>query len=79
MSSWNMFSVEVSNARAFVARMGNRYGRFAGAKLPDDSYKQQALAELARRLEADVIIYQQGVRINKMIDALEAADLPVPE
>lgn len=74
-----MFSEEVSKARAFVHKMGDRYGRYAGAKLPDDSYKAQALAELARRLVADEKIDRQKQYINKLIDALEAADIPVPE
>jgi len=78
MANWNMYSEEVSKARTFVRKMGNRYGRYAGASLRDDSYKAQALCELARRLEAEVILEEQNRRINKMIDALEAADMEVP-
>lgn len=78
MSNWNMFSQEVSTARAFVRAHGDRYGRYANAKLPDDSYKAQALAELARRLEAEEKIESLRKHINKLIDALEAADITVP-
>lgn len=53
MAVWNMFSEEVSAMRTRLNDRWERLGKVSGCPTAVDSYKQQALVELARRLETE--------------------------
>lgn len=70
MSHWNMFSEEVRSERAKVRDYGvDKIENFPG--MSSKSYKQQALRELAKRLEYEEICKDLNKRLGAAIDLLD--------
>ncbi len=53
MTTWNTLATEVSDMRTRLSNAWSRLGEYAGCPSVADSYKRQALVELARRLETE--------------------------
>lgn len=75
MPTWNMFSAEVNAERTKIRNYGSRkeLENFPGMRT--DSYKAQALRELAARLEAEEIIKNLKASEAKLIDRVEDLEL----
>jgi hypothetical protein len=79
MTTWNLFDPAVSSMRDRLAKQWKRLGKFAGCPSKSDSYKQQALVELARRLEceAETARYKTLVEaVDNLLDLRESSLLP---
>ncbi len=71
MTTWNLFDPAVSEMRTRLANVWKRLGKFAGCPSKSTSYKQQALVELARRLEceAEIARYKAlGEAVDNLLD-----------
>lgn len=76
MPKWNMFSEEVrKECRTVMAYGVDR----VNDTQPLTTYKAQALRELAMRLVLAEELKNAKADINKLIDALEAAEVEVPD
>ena len=73
MAHWNMFSAEVLKERRTVRDYGLE--KIADRLRHGDSYKSQALRELAMRLEYAEQVKELNREIGRLIDRLEAAEL----
>lgn len=72
MPSWNMFSDEVREERRRVRAYG--LSKIMDRVREPDSYKGQALRQLAMRLELEQEVKDLRESINNLIDRLEAAE-----
>ena len=73
MAHWNMFSAEVAKERQTVRAYGLE--KIADRLRHSDSYKAQALRELAMRLEYAEQVKELNRENGRLIDRLEAAEL----
>lgn len=69
MTTWNMFSREVSEERSTVRAYG--VDNIENRVRHGDSYKAQALRELAKRLELEEKIKELKRQVNDLLDRVE--------
>lgn len=73
MATWNQFAEEVREERRTVRAYGVAK---VNERIRVDSYKAQALRELALRLELQSELDEVKRQLADMVDKLEAANVP---
>lgn len=73
MATWNQFAEEVREERRTVRAYGVEK---VNERVRVDSYKAQALRELALRLELQSELDEVKRQLADMVDKLEAANVP---
>jgi hypothetical protein len=79
MTTWNMFDPAVSAMRTRLVNAWKNLGKYAGCPSNSTNYKQQALVELARRLEVESELARYKTLADAVDTLLDARDCPPPE